>query len=351
MVYPPWHLSHERAEMLQVVEALYRIDLTPEQWVLEVAAALSPIVDRDRMGVIGAFYKCPDPFSWTVQSQVAFKVSDAVHVAFAAGAANLPPSYVAEKYFGRTHSLAADFREWSQICEGGLPALAGPNRELVAAQMVDMLTLNATELDGLGCAFFSYRSNRSPLSGQNLVDITRVSQHLTAAHRLRRQWWAQPPSPVKADAVLDADGRVHHARGDAKARPVRDALARGARGMERARSRGRRRDGARNADGWPSLIGRWTLLDHVESDGLRYVLAIENVGARPCLEILSPREREIVRLSMRGHHGKAIAYDMGIAYSTVRVLKARIVAKLGVRRWREALEKCEVSGLRSEWEH
>jgi DNA-binding CsgD family transcriptional regulator len=337
--------------MLEILEALYRIDLTPEQWVLEVAAALSPIVDRDHLGVIGAFFKCPDPCSFTLQSHVAFKLSDALHIGFGAGVARLPPSYVAERYFGRTHSLGADLREWSQIYEGAVQTLSGRNRELVLAQGVDLLMLNATELDGLGCAFYSYRRSRSPLSGQNLVDVTRVSQHLTAAHRLRRQWWAQPPSPANADAVLDANGRVHHARGDAKARPVRDALARGARGMERARSRGRRRDGARNADGWPSLIGRWTLLDHVESDGLRYVLAIENVGARPCLEILSPREREIVRLSMRGHHGKAIAYDMGIAYSTVRVLKARVVAKLGVRGWREAIEKCEVSGLRSEWEH
>jgi hypothetical protein len=68
----------------------------------DVAAALSPIVDRDHLGVIGAFYECPDPCTWTLQSQVAFKLSDALHVAFAVGAAKLPPAYVAERYFGRT---------------------------------------------------------------------------------------------------------------------------------------------------------------------------------------------------------------------------------------------------------
>lgn len=335
--------------MLGILEALYRIELPPERWVLDVAAALRPILDHDHMGVIGAFYECPDPCSWAIQSQVAFKVSDALHVGFAAGAAKLPPSYVAEKYFGRNHSLAADIRGWSQIREQALHALTVRDGRLAAARAVDMLTLNATELDGLGCAFFSYRARRSPLSGQNLIDLTRLSQHLTAAHRLRRQWWAQPPSPANAYAVLDANGSVHHARGDAKAKPVRDALARGARGIGRARNRGRRND-SQNAEAWPSLIGRWTLVNHVESDGRRYVLAIENVGERPRSELLSAREREVLRLSMRGHHGKAIAYEMGIAYSTVRVLKARAVAKLGVYGWREAIEKCEASGVGDESE-
>jgi DNA-binding CsgD family transcriptional regulator len=70
---------------------------------------------------------------------------------------------------------------------------------------------------------------------------------------------------------------------------------------------------------------------------------------QPCapspFETLSAREREIVRLSMRGHHAKSIACEMGIAYSTVRVLKARLVAKLGVHGWREAIEKCDVPDL------
>jgi DNA-binding NarL/FixJ family response regulator len=61
--------------------------------------------------------------------------------------------------------------------------------------------------------------------------------------------------------------------------------------------------------------------------------------ARPGFEGLSDREREILDLSLQGHCAKAVAYELGIAYSTVRVFMARVIAKTGTRSWREVLEK------------
>jgi DNA-binding NarL/FixJ family response regulator len=42
---------------------------------------------------------------------------------------------------------------------------------------------------------------------------------------------------------------------------------------------------------------------------------------------------------MTGSHNKAIAFELGIAHSTVRVLLARAAAKLGVRSRTEVLER------------
>jgi hypothetical protein len=44
------------------------------------------------------------------------------------------------------------------------------------------------------------------------------------------------------------------------------------------------------------LLGRWHLIDHVDSNGRRYV---------------SPRERQVLELALRGRPNKAIAYELG----------------------------------------
>jgi DNA-binding CsgD family transcriptional regulator len=58
---------------------------------------------------------------------------------------------------------------------------------------------------------------------------------------------------------------------------------------------------------------------------------------------LSVREREIVELARAGCENKAIACQLGLAYSTVRVLMARAARKLGARTRQEVLQReCEL---------
>lgn len=58
-----------------------------------------------------------------------------------------------------------------------------------------------------------------------------------------------------------------------------------------------------------------------------------------CVDLLSKREREVVRRALLGDRNKVIAYDLGLADSTVRVLMRRAAAKMQVRSRRELLEK------------
>jgi len=62
--------------MVPILEALYRLDLPPEEWARTVAEALVPLIDRDRLGVLGAFYECRDPSSLTLERPVRHGVSD-----------------------------------------------------------------------------------------------------------------------------------------------------------------------------------------------------------------------------------------------------------------------------------
>lgn len=51
----------------------------------------------------------------------------------------------------------------------------------------------------------------------------------------------------------------------------------------------------------------------------------------PAVPVLSPREREVMDLLVRGLHNRHIAEELGISHRTVEVHKARVLDKLGVR--------------------
>jgi DNA-binding NarL/FixJ family response regulator len=73
------------------------------------------------------------------------------------------------------------------------------------------------------------------------------------------------------------------------------------------------------------------LLDQFESDGRRFIVARENAPRPPGPGALTLRERQVVGYAALGHDNKIIAYDLGIAHATVKVLMARAAMKLGVR--------------------
>jgi DNA-binding CsgD family transcriptional regulator len=109
--------------------------------------------------------------------------------------------------------------------------------------------------------------------------------------------------------------------------------------MDRARTRN-----SDKPETWTAFVkDRWTLVDYVERDGRRYVVAVENGEKRPPIEPLSKRERDVVRCGLRGLHPKAIAYELGIAYSTVRVLIARIVRKTNAPSWKDVVASAELA--------
>jgi len=77
----------------------------------------------------------------------------------------------------------------------------------------------------------------------------------------------------------------------------------------------------------PSGTGRWRVLERFDHDGHRYaVVMLEERRARP----LSPREAEVLARSAAGQTNKEISYELGLAWSTVRVLVHRARRKLAL---------------------
>jgi DNA-binding CsgD family transcriptional regulator len=140
---------------------------------------------------------------------------------------------------------------------------------------------------------------------------------------------------------------VDDAKGEAEHEAARGALREAVRDLERTRSKAGRRDADDAVQRWKALVdGRWSLVDHFESDGKRYVVARRNDVEVPGYSELSSRERQVLAYAALGHSNKLIAYELGLADSTVRVLLYRAAAKLGAAR-REDLIAAYLSGRRA----
>jgi DNA-binding CsgD family transcriptional regulator len=244
----------------------------------------------------------------------------------------LPPAFVADSYLGSCF-LTSECRGFRDI----------PSRKdgsSYAVGFYDGLTVNVVEPDGAGCFFGSTLSACIPLSEEHHLALTRVRRHLAAAYRLRRKHSDGRISPDSAEAVFDADGRLQHADPAAKDAAARAALVHATREMNAVRRSAPGSESRQDIHKWETIVwDRWTLAEHVDTDGKRLTLAMDNRQAPPSLDLLSERELQVVLWAAAGRENKVIAYELGLSASTVRVLLSRAAVKIGVRSRKELLAK------------
>ena len=73
--------------------------------------------------------------------------------------------------------------------------------------------------------------------------------------------------------------------------------------------------------------------------------------ARQRLNVLTPRERDVLTGLVQGLPNKTIAYDLGISPRTVEIHRANLMEKLGVRSLSEALRIAFAAGLGEQPSH
>jgi len=194
-----------------------------------------------------------------------------------------------------------------------------------------VLGVNALDASLKGCCFsrWQLRAASARVAPAEIEHWSRLAAHLAAGARLTHA--LSDLNPIdRAEAVLDAGGKLLHASGLARSQLARDALREAARTQDRARTRGRRTVDAVAA--WEALVkGRWSIVDHFDHDGRRLVVAQPNAPEAVSRRSLSPRESQVAGAAALGHSNKLIAYELGLAPSTVAKLLARARAKLGVR--------------------
>ncbi len=160
----------------------------------------------------------------------------------------------------------------------------------------------------------------------------RAAAHVAAGARVRRATAALALHDPRVEAVLDGGGRLLDAHGAAGAAETRTFLRERVQRIDAARTVKGRRDSEAALAAWEGLVlGRWSLVDHFDADGRRFVVAVKNDPAHPDPRGLSERESQVAAFVGLGHSSKQIAYALGLSTATITTHASHAAAKLGLR--------------------
>lgn len=163
---------------------------------------------------------------------------------------------------------------------------------------------------------------------------TLINTHLGAALRLQHAA-TQPTSTLEesSSGILSADGEVVDLFEEPlKAAPeLQEALRFAAKSIDKARGKLRRTDPLQALALWKGLVdGQFSLVDHFDTDGKRYILLKRNAPETLKHRALSFRERQVLTAAAQGLSNKLIAYELGLTDSTVSTLLQRAFQKLNI---------------------
>jgi DNA-binding CsgD family transcriptional regulator len=203
------------------------------------------------------------------------------------------------------------------------------------------IMVNGVDCSGKGCVVYLFSPTSLTISDVQRDLFCRLATHIATAYRLQRKIGGDEGDDGNgddADAILTPEGRIEHAEVAAQPAETQRCLTLAVK--QRERSRHPANDSERIMRTLKGLIdAQWTLVDHLDRGGKRYVLARENAPKPLGPARLSEREQQVVALAALGRTNKLIAYELGLAHATVRVLMARACVKLGARTRIELLEK------------
>lgn len=327
-----------KADLLSIVEAAYCLDLEDAAWLAGLAEAVLPHLDKGFGVAAFEFYRPGDGLPEVVQR---------CHLGIPAKLAAIYPTIfqtmdpeIRQRPFRMGPCITG-----SQMMGMRRGFLDEPHMKQYAQRfgMYDSLWITAAEPSGWGCGFHAGRPQITRTSATQVRQWGRIAAHLSTAVRLRHELKALRSGRANAEpeAILDPRGRLHDATGKARSEHARELLRRAVLALEKSRGPLRTKDPEKSLSiRKPLVAGRWSLVDHIEQNGQRYIVARQNEPTARGPALLSKREKEVVAYAQLGHHDKLIAYELDISASTVRVLIGRAKEKLGVRSRKELLEVC-----------
>ena len=312
--------------LLDLVELCYRVDVPESEWLGALADAAVPMIGGG-LGVSAHVYRRV--------------TGDRREI----GAVEMSPRMDTTWLRGFLESLPADLvSAWRYRAAGAMSSMPafGPMIEALGSfgGARDIFNVHGLDPSGHGASISAPQTKKLRRSKRRDELFSRVAAHLASAYRIRRRLAGHDVDLTRgAEAVLRPDGRVEHAEGPAKEAEAREALRRATLQLDRSRSSGGRSDVPGALEAWTALVSaRWSLLDHFDHDGRRFVVAALNEPEVTTTPQLSERETQVLSYAALGQHNKLIAYNLGLSDSTVRVLLHRAAAKLGVTRRAQAVE-------------
>lgn len=321
-----------RSDLVGIVEAAYDLQGNDESWLKRVAEASKPHFDRGKGGYAFEF-DADDPSSMQVSRPVVLGEPCLDPAVFQTWHTYLTPEMVKTIYWRRGPMSTLGQR---------MAPLMNDERARAMWQMCcvrpgirDHLSVQTSDLGNRGIAVAQPTGAEESITRQELALWGKITAHMAAGYRLRQRiarGALDSATLAGAEAVLKADGSCEHADGKARSASAREILRDAAKRVDRARGKLRRQDPHEAIEIWQGLVaGTWSLVDHFDSDGRRYLVARRNCPRTRDPRALTPRESQAIGYAARGHSNKDIAYTLGLSVSTVGAYIASAMRKLGVK--------------------
>jgi DNA-binding CsgD family transcriptional regulator len=314
-----------KADPVRLIETAYDDAVSEEAWLDAVTRAAAPLLD-DGLGLFTSIYalsadKERPTLGAIVQCGGLEGASSRQHAIIDGS----PPAMLSEAFGKNRIATLTEF--FGKPIGPEVPALGDQLFPIGARDSMGLLSIDP---DGTGVVISVPLRSPRVLTPAFRQRWSRLMAHVGAGLRLRRGT-ERNDADSDAEAVLDASGRVHHAKAAARTTEARAALRYAARAIDRARAK--RKISPDDAVGaWRALTeGQWSLVDRFESDGRHFLVARRNVPHRGARARLTERESCVVALAALGRTNKHIAYELGISVGTVSTFLTRAARKLGVR--------------------
>ncbi len=323
-------------DLVRLVSVAYQFDLPEHLWLSELADCFAHVVGKG-----GGAY-C---FRYEVQGRSARVASGIQHSKDQGGFASVFKKWGAGVCdFGATHFLKKvhpELVERTMLQPSGPGLLLQWGKKVAEAEahpewiphvpaIADLLNMGDSwgvhvpnERGGglsLGCS----ERKHPPSHYRAMRDVMPLLQ---AAQRLRLHR-AEELSSV--EAIFEPGGKAQHAVGAARDADSLKALSHQAANIERGRIQREQQDWAGESI-WPGIVqGRWSLVERIERDGKRLIVAHANGRGGLDPRRLSERENEVARLVAQGMMDKEVALELGLAQSVVAENLRQALEKLGL---------------------
>ena len=316
--------------MLQTLEVAYDLSAGEERWVAELLECAEPWLAQ-RFWTFVATYRRSASGALRVHC---FRDTGApydVRAAVDGGTADLDDPARDAIYGGfAAHTLSQLWAVHPAVKEVFDARTPLPTR--------DLLQITCRSGAGQGVLFGAGLLEPTTFSSAQLMRFSRVAAHVAAAHRLRTLLEDEPapadlPAHARSEAVIGSDGKLVHAEGEAKTPTAREQLRDAALVIDRARSRRGLRAPGEALEAWKALVaGRWTIVDHFDSDQRRYLVAMVNPPELSVPLALEADEARIAEYAAQGYSQKYIAYELGLDQAEVSRKLRSALAHLGLSR-------------------
>lgn len=305
-----------------LIEEAYTLDGDDDVWLNRVLEHAASLANRGFWPTIGTYHYTPR--SLRLERSAALGPAHARDIL----AASMQVQTPTVSHFFRSGPAVTSLSEALYTREPGLATVVQQMTNGVVHDKIAVKGLTGQGSALILCWLFSERIVPTP---QERHRWQCVASHLGAGLRLREFAQTLDLDSPPVEAIFDSGGKLREARTGAEPPSARAALRRAVCRVDQLRTQHGRKDPDRALEAWEGLVqGRWSLIDHFDSDGRRFVLAIKNDPLFPDPRGLTLRERQVAEFLGQGHSGKQISHMLGISRSAVANCTSRALHKLSL---------------------